>query len=359
MTKIISSIILVVLSIAFLFGCNSNKDRWYRGNTHAHTLICGHADSTPEFVTAWYHSHGYNFLILSEHNHFIDPDTVKKPTALDNEFILIPGEEVTGRKTIHTTAMNIKRLVDWKSEHEHKSDIIQYHVDGTIEAEGQAILNHPNYKYAVGASDIIDVENLYMFELYNGHPLVNNQGDENHLSTEEIWDSLLTAGMKIYGVASDDAHHFHTIDSVHSNPGRGWVMVNSNELTPRAITNAMVKGNFYASSGVFLDELTITADYIKIIIDEVKTTDEIFNEYMKGRSSIDSTNEYSMEFIGDGGKILKTINSASVEYYFDKSQKYTRAKIIVRRNSRFGEIEEFYAWTQPVFFDERLSRNQK
>lgn len=343
----------IIISFVFFIGCSSDKQKWYRGNTHAHTVICGHADSTPEFVTAWYHSHGYNFLILSEHNHFIDPDTVKKPTELDNEFILIPGEEVTGKKIIHTTAMNINKIVDWKSESENKTDIIQYHVDGTIEAGGQAILNHPNYKYAVGASDIIDVENLYMFELYNGHPKVNNEGDENHLSTEEIWDSLLTAGMKIYGVASDDAHHFHTIDSAHSNPGRGWVMVNALELTPAAITNAMTDGKFYASSGVFLEELTVTSDYIKIIIDEVKTTEQISKENMNGRSSTDSTNEFSLEFIGDGGKIIKTINSSSATYNFDKSQKYIRAKIIVRRNNRFGAIEEFYAWTQPVFFDGR------
>ena len=151
------SIILTLITVS-LFNCSSNKQKWYRGNTHAHTVICGHADSTPEFVTDWYHSKGYNFLILSEHNHFINPDTVKMPISLRDDFILIPGEEVTGRKIIHTTAMNITKLVDWKSESEQKSDIIQYHVDGTVEAGGHAILNHPNYKYAVGASDIIDVD---------------------------------------------------------------------------------------------------------------------------------------------------------------------------------------------------------
>jgi hypothetical protein len=277
------------------------------------------------------------------------------PKELRKDFILIPGEEVSGEKIIHTTAMNINKLVPWKSGHEHKSEIIQFHVDSTIAAGGKTILNHPNYRYAVAASDIIDVNELYMLELYNGHPLVNNDGDENHLSTEEIWDSLLTAGMKIYGVASDDAHHFHTIDSAYSNPGRGWVMVNADELTPVAVTNAMNKGKFYASSGVFLEELIISDYSIKIIVDEKKTNNEISINKINGNLSEDSSEGIFIEFIGEAGKILSTLNSSSVTYNFDRSQKYTRAKIIVRRKNSFGKIAEFYAWTQPVFIDERIN----
>ena len=40
-----------------------------------------------------------------------------------------------------------------------------------------------------------------------------------------------------------------------NNPGRGWVMVNSEELTSDAITRAMMRGDFYSSSGVMLEEL--------------------------------------------------------------------------------------------------------
>ena len=35
--------------------------KWYKGNTHVHTTLCGHADSTPDFVAQWYHDRGYNF----------------------------------------------------------------------------------------------------------------------------------------------------------------------------------------------------------------------------------------------------------------------------------------------------------
>ena len=70
--------------------------KWYKGNTHVHTTLCGHADSTPEFVAQWYHDRGYNFLVLSEHNKFIDPTTVKLKGEIRDDFLLLPGEEVTG-----------------------------------------------------------------------------------------------------------------------------------------------------------------------------------------------------------------------------------------------------------------------
>src|SRR3954453_17862800 len=73
---------------------------WYRGNTHAHTVRCGHADSEPEAVAKWYLDREYNFLCLSEHNQFIDPATVKLPDDRRKDFILVPGEEITG-KNVH------------------------------------------------------------------------------------------------------------------------------------------------------------------------------------------------------------------------------------------------------------------
>ena len=98
---------LSLLIILFTcFGCNS-KTTWYRGNTHVHTELCGHADSHPDSVSKWYLDRDYNFLILSEHNRFIDPKTVKLPADRRKDFILVPGQEVTGRRHIHTTAMNV------------------------------------------------------------------------------------------------------------------------------------------------------------------------------------------------------------------------------------------------------------
>jgi len=98
--------------------------KWYKGNTHVHTVLCGHADSTPEVVAQWYHDRGYNFLVLSEHNKFIDPSTVKLSGEIRDDFLLVPGEEITGGRnngSIHFTAMNTSRLVPWDFRDKNRS----------------------------------------------------------------------------------------------------------------------------------------------------------------------------------------------------------------------------------------------
>ena len=330
-------------------------DHWFRGNTHTHTVLCGHADSSPDVVAAWYHDHGYNFVILSEHNKLIDPNTVKLPENKRNDFILIPGVEITGKKVTHSTAMNVQSVVPWEFDHVDRSAIIQNHVDGTIMAGGQTILNHPNFKYAVAAEDILPVNDLYMFELFNGHPDVHNAGDDAHPSTEEMWDQLLTKGMLIYGVSSDDAHHFQTIAKNKSNPGRGWVMVRASTLNPDTITEAMLQGDFYASNGVFLKTCKRGPDAYVVEIDAERTEDELTaSPDLRGKHVGQGTPGYRTEFIGPNGTLLKTIDDEIGRYEVDKSTAYVRAKVtLTRKHPQKNGFEEYYAWGQPVFTDAR------
>lgn len=331
--------------------------QWYKGNTHAHTVLSGHADSSPDHVAAWYHDLDYNFLILSEHNIFIDPDSVNLPAGRRDDFILIPGEEVTGQKVIHTTAMNVRGLVNWHTDHEHKHEIIQSHVDSTIDAGGTPILNHPNFRWAVSADDMLPVERLHLFELYNGHPHVQNFGDHAHPSTEEIWDDLLTRGMLIYGISSDDAHDFQRWDETYSNPGRGWVMVHADELTPNAVTQAMRRGDFYATSGVRLSAVERGTDVYRVAVDVAATDEELRSPYLIGHrvdnTQLEQGGEYEISFIGEQGDVLKVVKGVVASYPVSSDQSYVRAKITYRRPAEEDGVEAYYAWTQPVFTDDR------
>ena len=49
-----------------------------------------------------------------------------------------------------------------------------------------------------------------------------------------------------------------------SNPGRGWVYVNSESLSVPDILKAMKKGDFYSSTGVELDTLQISKEKIHL-----------------------------------------------------------------------------------------------
>lgn len=342
-----------ILIIFLLQACVSHQ-QWYRGNTHAHTVICGHADSSPETVTNWYHENGYNFLILSEHNHFINPDSVTMPVDKRDDFILIPGEEISGPRIVHTTAMNTKKLVLPNKLLEIKSEILQDHIDQTLDAGGNTILNHPNYEFTISAEDVLPVTNLYLFELYNGHPLVKNEGDESHPSTEELWDTLLSSGMIIYGVSSDDAHTFAKIDSQYSNPGRGWVMVRAPELSPGIISQALRDGFFYASNGVILKKYSPSSKKYQIEVDNELTLNELAAPDLRGKRVDETEAGCFIEFVGSEGMVLARHKAAKAAFKVEPSTAYVRVKITYRRKHPEHGMEEFYAWGQPVFTDGRI-----
>jgi hypothetical protein len=61
---------LLVVAALLLVGAPSviaqppSPTRWFKGNTHAHTLNSD-GDSTPDDVVRWYREHGYQFLVLT------------------------------------------------------------------------------------------------------------------------------------------------------------------------------------------------------------------------------------------------------------------------------------------------------
>ena len=166
---------LLLISLA-LFSCqkqtnNTTQSQWFKGNTHTHTILCGHADSHPDTVALWYLVRDYNFLILSEHDQFIDPASVNLPSNRRKDFILIPGEELSDVNHVHSTAMNVNRHVH-PHPHTHEADLandpefdsnvnlMQRQVDSTLNAGGKLILNHPNFGNGVPAKDIQQVKTL-------------------------------------------------------------------------------------------------------------------------------------------------------------------------------------------------------
>jgi hypothetical protein len=82
-------------------------------------------------------------------------------------------------------------------------------------------LNHPNFVWGVTAEELMQVHHEKFFEVYNGHPGVNNAGDETRLSTEAMWDAILTrrlAELKLdvmYGLAVDDSHELPRVQTGH------------------------------------------------------------------------------------------------------------------------------------------------
>jgi hypothetical protein len=284
-------------------------------------------DSTPHEVTTWYREHGYNFLVLTDHNHLTDITGLNAIHAAKDRFLLITGEEVSdryGQKPIHMNAFNPERLVD--AQHgDSVASTIQNNVTEIKKAKGIPSLNHPNFHWAITIQDMLAVKGLGLFEVYNGHPMVNNDGGGGFASLDEMWDALLTAGQRLYGIAVDDAHQFKVFGKEHSNPGHGWIQVRADTLSSPSILAAIEAGEFYATTGVKLSNLSISPTEYRVEIAPDEKWEEKSTTY----------------FIGEGGKILAKTFDKNAVYRLTGKEKYVRARVESSGGAK--------AWTQPVF----------
>src|SRR5690349_23467517 len=90
------------------------KPRWYKGNTHTHTLNSD-GDSTPDDVVKWYREHGYQFLVLTDHNFLTGVDGLNALHGANEKFLVVKGEEVTdtlGDFSLHINGLDVGRQIE-------------------------------------------------------------------------------------------------------------------------------------------------------------------------------------------------------------------------------------------------------
>ena len=136
-----------------------------------------------------------------------------------------------------------------------------------------AHINHPNYEWALLSEHLINIQGDSFFEVYNGHPLVNNWGNNENPSTDKMWDMVLTMRINrnyapMYGLAVDDAHAYYKYKIGKANPGRGWVMVKAKKLNADSIISSLESGNFYSTTGVLIKKIDYNYQSYLIHINE-------------------------------------------------------------------------------------------
>ena len=322
-----SLILLTLLMIALALDVTAQNLQWFKGNTHTHTENSD-GDSLPQDVVRWYKTHGYNFLVITDHEHITDVGPLNTEFAEAGKFLVLSGQEITDRfdkRPYHVNGLGLTQVVLPRRATGSGAANIQANVNAVRAAGAIPQINHPNFGWALTSNDLIQIKNATIFELYSGHPRINFLGGGGSPGVEEIWDTVLTAGRVYYGVAVDDVHHFkrQAGEPLTAAPGQGWIYVRAAELTPAAILAAIDRGDFYASSGVELSDYTVDSKSIAIAI---KTVGDF---------------KYRTQFIGEGGKVLSESVANPAVYKFRGNEKYVRARVI--------ESNGAMAWTQPVF----------
>ena len=318
-------ILLVSLVLSGLGSAQTSELHWYKGNTHSHT-VNSDGDSTPLEMATWYKTNGFDFLFITDHEQITAVDELNARLGDRGKFLVIQGMEISdslNKKPYHVNGLGLREVVPPQHGVTVVSNV-QKNVDAVRRAGGLAQINHPNFGWALTATDIAQIKGATLLEIFSGHPTVNMFGGGGSPSAESMWDDVLTGGMKIFAVAVDDSHSLKRLgDPKASTPGHGWVVVRASELTPTAILTALERGEFYSSTGVDLDDYQVTPSKIRVKIKEARLR------------------KYTTVFIGSGGKILQTSIELESVYRRKGNEKYVRVKIVDSN----GKI----AWTQPVF----------
>jgi hypothetical protein len=320
----------------------AGSPEFLKGQLHLHTGNSGDSATPPADVVRWYAAHGYDFIVVTDHN-FVT--TAASTPAM----LVLPGVELTQNVErcapppprgmqclLHVNALFVTPPRDGKlawalTAGPARLQLYRRALATTRALGGIAQLNHPNFHYAADAALITTLvgDGLTLMEIANRSWDSNDvPAEPGRPSTEALWDQALTVGANVFGTATDDAHHYFDAAAAGARgepvfPGDlGFVMVRAAKQ-PGAIRDALARGDFYASTGVLLSRVDRPGERLQIAVDAR------------------SPGPHRFTFIGAGGRVLARSEGRSASFRLSEARGgYVRAVVEDRRGGR--------AWVQPI-----------
>jgi hypothetical protein len=315
---------------------------WLKGQLHLHSNASGDSETPPTDVARWYAEHGYDFIVFTDHNRITQlegPDGLLVMAGIEltqNVERCEPAPEPGLQCLLHVNGLFVGNDASAIASVPtppgvERLELFAHAIAVTEALGGVAMLNHPNFHYAADAELLAGLagRGLTLLEVANEAVDSNNEGDDAHPSTEALWDAVLSTGVRVWGVATDDAHHYYDAAEVRQRGqlahvgDRGWVMVRA-AREPGAIRAAIERGEFYASNGVVLGDVEFDGTTLRVTVDDA------------------AEGAHRFTFIGDGGKELH--RQRGREGLFTVPQGYAgyvRAVVEDRQGRK--------AWVQPVW----------
>lgn len=259
---------------------------FYKANLHCHTT-CSDGKLTPEETKAAYKAHGYSVVAFTDHNVMYNHSYLN-----DDSFIALLGCEAdmtqkgsapyNNRKVIHFNYISLKpentapfffgsslgyveknaELFPKETEFYKKEPIcklgyvpqnVSYLFNMAREKGYFVTYNHPCWSREE-YPQYINYNNMNALEIFNYASF--KEGHEGYVPT--VYDDMLRAGKRIYCIAADDNHNCVT------DAFGGFTMIKAEKLEYETITDALVKGHFYASMGPEIKSLVFEDGKIKI-----------------------------------------------------------------------------------------------
>lgn len=316
---------------------------WRKGQTHLHSNLSGDSGTPPADVIRFYTEHGYDFIVFTDHNR-----VTRAPAS--SSLLVIPGVELTQNLSecnppdpevkgcnLHMNALFVGPQAPAAVElppplGATRLEVYLRELQLARSYGGLAQLNHPNFRWGADAATVTELarKGVRFLEIANASGDCNDDGDARHPGTEVLWDQALTAGVQLFGVATDDAHHYYDADAARRRGetaytgDRGFIMVRA-ARSEAALRAALLSGDFYASTGVLLSRVALSASAMELAV------------------APETAGDCEFTFIGTGGRELARSRGRTARYPIaGLTSGYVRA--VVRDSAGHR------AWVQPVRF---------
>lgn len=267
-----------------LFG---NSKNFYKANMHCHSNLSD-GKLTPEELKDLYKGNGYSILAITDH------DSIRSHSYLDDEdFLTITSVELTIKPKLVSASvdrhMSLCHLNLYALEQDNEYNVC-YSTDYdyySSKERKEAILkaNGGEYKReysAKGVNKIISLANENGFIVCYNHPRWSLENYAQYSEYENLWameifntssdkgglfeynevafDDFLRLGRRVFPISADDNHNA----SIPGDSFGGFIMVNSDNLKYDDIMNSLKNGDFYASTGPEISEISVIDDVITV-----------------------------------------------------------------------------------------------
>jgi hypothetical protein len=241
---------------------DAGEVRWLKGQLHVHSSNSADSRTAPEAVARWYAQRGFDFIVFTDHNTVtVTPDV--------GGMLCIAGIEVTQNLgtceppplpgtscLLHVSGLFVdpsKPLALAEPPAATREAYYGRAIDAVRAMGGLAQLNHPNFEWGAGLPEVVAAakRGVKLIEIDNAGVNAANEGDATHPPAETLWRDALDAGVTLYPVAVDDAHHYDDAEEAAAageqvfTGDHAWVMVHARK-DRASIRAALERGDFYA-----------------------------------------------------------------------------------------------------------------
>ena len=313
---------------------------FYKANLHCHTTMSD-GQKTPEEIKELYMKKGYSIVAYTDHDVFILHNDLT-----DENFLAMNGFEVEvmdwyGRhplrdcKVCHLCFVALDKNIEmhplWHREKHVWGDALKVkHLvkfDDTLQnyswtyspecltemmeigkKEGFFVTyNHPNWSKET-YEQYSKYHGMHAMEILNGNCIATGYEDYN----PRVYDDFLRLGEKIYCIGADDNHNDRPDDMRQCDSGWAWTTIKADKLDYETISDALLKGHFYASEGPEIYDLYVEDGKVHI---KCSPADRVICTYEKR---------------GAGAKFAEIGGEPVTEVAFDANPDYGYFRITVR-----------------------------